>query len=210
LKRFETRSGLIRPCRVGATHSYPHILRYVESTLEGASRRANGLMYGQSSIDGLLGAGLTTPPSARPKVSMRLTRQWEIDAPLGVVTSHLGSGSASDPVRERTRTPIGAQPRAIVRSIENPSSFASFASCASGEANPGEPTTLRPSRIERESRRPVANYELIRTKCAQAQQTRAASFASFASSQYADWSGRASLGARSNAQRSRSHGLTRL
>ena len=39
-------------------------------------------MNGQSSIDGLLGAGLPTPPTARPKVSVRPTRHSKSDAPL--------------------------------------------------------------------------------------------------------------------------------
>jgi hypothetical protein len=51
----------------------------------------------------LLGAGLTTPPAARPKVSMRPTPHSSIDAPLvsSPMISIVGRGS-HDPALRRT------------------------------------------------------------------------------------------------------------
>jgi hypothetical protein len=59
----------------------------------------------QSSIHGLLGAGLTTPPSARPKVSMRPTRQSKIDAPLVAIVLRANVPQVSAAIEPR---PISA------------------------------------------------------------------------------------------------------
>jgi len=90
------------------------------------------LVIRQSSIDGLLGAGLPTPPAGRPQVSPLSTRQSQIDGSLALDSStpipveHPLAPAASHNGSTPKAAPSAAQPSPSSR--PHPWSFAAIAS----------------------------------------------------------------------------------